>query len=91
MKKRNRNIFEIKRGILKCKKRLDALKNQGFIFSQDIYDDLDAFKERLLQASLIHRIWKKLYILAGIICILLIVFIFKPINKNIHSVFIFIQ
>lgn len=46
MKKKNRNIFEIKRGILKCKKRLDALKNQGFIFSQDIYDNLDLLERK---------------------------------------------
>ena len=74
MKKRNRNIFEIKRGILKCKKRLDALKNQGFIFSQDIYDNLDLLEKKILESSLIHQIWnKKILLFAGIICIMSII------------------
>jgi len=74
MKKRNRNIFEIKRGILKCKKRLDALKNQGFIFSQDIYDNLDSLEKKIIGSSLIRQIWnKKLPLFAGIICIMSII------------------
>ena len=74
MKKRNRNIFEIKRGILKCKKRLDALKNQGFIFSQDIYDNLDLLEKIIIESSLIRQIWnKKLPLFAGIICIMSII------------------
>jgi len=74
MKKRNRNIFEIKRGILKCKKRLDALKNQGFIFSQDIYDNLDLLEKKIIESSLIRQIWnKKLPLFAGIIIIFSII------------------
>ena len=74
MKKRNRNIFEIKRGILKCKKRLDALKNQGFIFSQDIYNNLDLLEKKIIESSLIRQIWnKKLLLFAGIIIIFSII------------------
>jgi Bacterial Ig domain len=74
MKKRNRNIFEIRRGILKCKKRLDALKNKGFIFSQDIYDNLDLLEKKIIESSLIRQIWnKKLPLLAGIIIIFSII------------------
>lgn len=74
MKKRNRNIFEIKRGILKCKKRLDALKNQGFIFSQDIYDNLDLLEKKIIESSLIRQIWnKKFPLFAGIIIIFSII------------------
>ncbi len=85
MKKRNRNIFEIKRGILKCKKRLDALKNQGFIFSQDIYDNLDLLEKKIIESSLIRQIWnKKLPLFAGIIIIFsIIIFLVKLSCKNI--------
>ena len=68
MSKRNRNIVQIKRKISEDKKRLDRLKNQGFIFSPRIYNDLNKLKEKILQVSLAHRIWnKKLQISAVII------------------------
>jgi len=87
MKKRNRNIFEIKREILKCKKRLDALKNQDFIFSQDIYDNLDLLEKKIIESSLIQQIWnKKLPLFAGIICIMSIIVAMSIIdNSNIDE------
>ena len=45
MSKRKRNIIQIKRKISECKKRLDSLKNQGFNFSPEIYNDLNTLKE----------------------------------------------
>ncbi len=75
MKKRKPNDIKVRKRISDCKRRLDNLKKQGFHFSQDVYDDLESVKGKILQASLIYRMWNKKIRIAGIISIFVVIFV----------------
>jgi len=81
MIKKKPNILEIKRRISKCKNRLDKLKNKGFIFSKNIYYDLELLEKKLIKSSLIYQIWdKKISLIMGIVFIISIFVIFNIIS-----------
>lgn len=75
MKKGKPNDIKVRKRISDCKRRLDNLKKQGFHFSQDVYDDLESVKDKILQSSLMYRMWKKKFHIAGIISIFVFVFV----------------
>lgn len=73
MKRRRYSTFELRRRISKCKKRLHNLSIQGFTFSKNIYNDIDALEEKILKPTILNQIWKKKGSLAfGIIFILIL-------------------
>jgi len=59
MKSKKYHIFKIKKRVSECKKRLDVLKDRGFIFPTDIYEELEEIKTRIIQPSLMHQIGNK--------------------------------
>ncbi len=70
---RNYTLVELKKRISICKERLDALKDEGFSFSNDIYNDLESLKNEIMQPTLRHRIWvKKNQVFVGIASIVFI-------------------
>ncbi len=84
MKKRKLNVFKVRRRISDCKRRLDNLKKQGFHFSQEIYYDLDGVKDKILQASLMHRMWnKKIQVFTSLISLFVfILFLYLLLFQN---------
>ena len=70
MKKKKSGTIKVRKRISDCKRRLDNLKRQGFDFSQDIYNDLDRVKHKILKTTMIYRMWnKRLQISAGLVII----------------------
>jgi len=68
MRENNPNKLDIKKRISKYRKRLDEIKNQGYHFSHEIYDDLDALEKKIKQPSLIQQaLNKKSKIVIGIL------------------------
>ncbi len=83
MKDRDHHHVVLKKRISACKKRLEKLKKEGFVFSNDIYTDLESLKNKILEPSLSHRISrKKRQITIGIISILFL-FVIVYILSNI--------
>ncbi len=74
--RKNPKLFEIRRKIKEYRKRLDTLKNQGFRFSKDIYEDINTLEEKISYKplnNLSHS--KKIKISLGIISVFLIIII----------------
>jgi len=59
MKSKKYHIFKMKKRVSECKKRLDVLKDRGFNFPTDIYEELEEIKTRIIQPSLMHQIGNK--------------------------------
>lgn len=71
MDEKNHNKSKIKKKIEEYKKRLDNLKLQGFIFSKEIYDDIDEIEGKIFQKTLYHQLKaKNLQLLVAILIII---------------------
>jgi hypothetical protein len=85
MRENNHYLGQIKKRISNCKKRLDALNDQGYTFSKEIYDDLTSFETKIKRLTLCHRLWnKKRPMFAGIIGVLAIIVIISQIPNPIN-------
>jgi len=83
--RKNPKFFEIRRKIKEYKKRLDTLKNQGFRFPKDIYDDIETLEEKISYKPLndiLHH--KKIKIYVEIISVFFIIIISLIIISQIH-------
>ncbi len=71
----NHYLGQIKKRISNCKKRLDALNDQGYTFSKEIYDDLTSIETKIKRLAFPYRMWsKKRPMFVGIIGVLVIIF-----------------
>lgn len=76
MKSKKYHIFKMKKRVSECKKRLDVLKDRGFIFPTDIYEELEAIKTRIIQPSLVHQMVNKKGQISAMVIFIIVTSIF---------------
>ncbi|MDG6218017.1 MAG: Ig-like domain-containing protein [Candidatus Thermoplasmatota archaeon] len=76
MKSKKYHIFKMKKRVSECKKRLDALKDRGFNFPTDIYEELEEIKTRIIQPSLMHQMGNKKGQISAMVIFIIVTSIF---------------
>lgn len=86
MNGKNNYLNKIKERISTCRKRLDTLKDQGYVFSKDIYDDIASFETKIKHLTLPYRMWdnkRPMFVgIIGVFVIISAIIIFPYINPE---------
>lgn len=80
MEGKRRYFTQMRKRLLKCRKRLDTLKKQGYQFSNDIYYDLESIEKKIVRPSLFQQAMSKRQSIPimGVFLIILIYVLFTP-------------